>query len=332
MGIENYLYLCKRYGSHLKDVQWTGGNISVKLTDDEMVIKASWTLLKNVNEEKPGASLSYQTLNQKFSAYLGKAISQENESLLTAEISQLVTTTGARASMETPMHALIPYKYVVHTHNIYANVFLCATHGQRKLEHVIGEWFWWVPATIPWLALAQEISKLYANEKKPKIVFLENHGIIVSADSVEEVVELYETLEERLTHYMNHLWVELLPHEIDISEQSWNTYGIELLPQITDAFKTKEYLTKLFLYPDAVVFGKSLELNKMTLSGNTAILAWFTKQQATNYLEHLVAINYILYAHQQLWRQTQTLPQSFVSYLDEMEQEKYRINLSRTTA
>jgi hypothetical protein len=89
------------------------------------------------------------------------------------------------------------------------------------------------------------------------------------------------------------------------------------------------YLSEKYIYPDAAVFGQTLDLSKVRLEWSQITIRWYSQKQATNILENIAAINYILYAHEKLWRTTRVLPQRVIDYMAEMEAEKFRKSLNQ---
>jgi len=102
--------------------------------------------------------------------------------------------------METAMHALIPWRYIVHTHHVYANIFLTAEEGRAMLQKRDIE-FGWIPIAVPGMNLAQEIAKAYPSSA-PKILFLENHGIVIADDEPDSLMRTYDSLTENLVAFL----------------------------------------------------------------------------------------------------------------------------------
>ena len=61
-----------------------------------------------------------------------------------------------RPSVECVFHALIPRRFVVHTHPTTVNALTCATDGEAIARDLFGDEILWVPYTDPGLPLARE--------------------------------------------------------------------------------------------------------------------------------------------------------------------------------
>ena len=82
--------------------------------------------------------------------------------------------------MEYLMHLKIPSKYVVHYHPIYVLPYLCSDY-KFNFGTVIDY-------VHPGKHLADEIKKI---ENLSNTIFLKNHGVIIHADSIDEIRKLY---------------------------------------------------------------------------------------------------------------------------------------------
>ena len=82
--------------------------------------------MKNVQTKEHGAYFRYPDLRDYIVAHQDDELVPSLETDLAVHVAKLTLSEGSRASMEAPMHALIPYSYVVHTHHILTNVFTCA--------------------------------------------------------------------------------------------------------------------------------------------------------------------------------------------------------------
>lgn len=183
-------------------VQGGGGNTSVKSANGKyMYIKASGTALKDMTrrdgwrrmrldavlsiiEDKSLAKLETQTRENEVVNRLLRACDDKATSL-------------SRPSVEAHLHAFLD-KCVIHLHPSAAGAYLNARHGKAKLEKLFVDESHpplWVTYTDPGLMLAKKIAKLvddYQNQfgKKPAILFLEKHGLLISAAKPEAALRL----------------------------------------------------------------------------------------------------------------------------------------------
>ncbi|HRX09622.1 MAG TPA: SDR family NAD(P)-dependent oxidoreductase, partial [Candidatus Limiplasma sp.] len=111
-----------------------------------------------------------------------------------------------RPSVECMLHGLFPQVFVLHLHPALVNGLTCAAQGQRYCEELFGEQAVWVPLTKPGYTLAKACNDLFQTHQRdtgtvPSILFMQNHGVIVAADTVEEIdalmANVMRTLEQK---------------------------------------------------------------------------------------------------------------------------------------
>ncbi len=179
-----------------------GGNTSVKTPDGRyMYIKASGTALKDMSVDRGWRRLRIESvLSILTDKSLGKmdAIRRETE-----VVNRLLLSCdddvkgGARPSVEAHLHALLD-THVIHLHPLVVAAYVSAKNGRAALEKVFASEKitpLWVPYTDPGYMLARKIAKLvgeYEQEHggKPRVLFLEKHGLFVTAGSANAAIRL----------------------------------------------------------------------------------------------------------------------------------------------
>jgi rhamnose utilization protein RhaD (predicted bifunctional aldolase and dehydrogenase)/NAD(P)-dependent dehydrogenase (short-subunit alcohol dehydrogenase family) len=104
---------------------------------------------------------------------------------------QLARSDAPAPSVETILHALLPFRYVDHTH-ADAVVTLCNTpDGQQRIEKLYGDLAVIVPYVMPGFDLAREAGRLFAAQAGPQTVgmVLMNHGVFSFGDTARESYE-----------------------------------------------------------------------------------------------------------------------------------------------
>jgi rhamnose utilization protein RhaD (predicted bifunctional aldolase and dehydrogenase) len=211
---ESLLQLIKisnRVGKDTSLIQGGGGNTSVKTKDGKhMYIKASGTALKDMNEQNGWRKLQ---LDLVLSIIKDKSIAQLDICAREMEVvNQLLlacddkVTTDARPSVEAHLHAFLD-KCVIHLHPVAVLAYACAKNGRAELEKLFKKESFppvWVPYTDPGFMLAKKIAKLiddYQNRfgKKPAILFLQKHGLLISANSTDAALQLLREVINRCT-------------------------------------------------------------------------------------------------------------------------------------
>ena len=201
--IEKLVEVSRKYGGDSKYVIAGGGNTSFK-TADRLWVKASGHALATITEDG-FAVLDRALLNpmgeKKYSSETAVREEQVKNDLAAACI-----TKERRPSVETSMHNCMEAAYVVHLHPTLVNGLMCS----KDAEKTCGELFpdaLYIPYTDPGYTLFKKVyDKIMAYRKErgfdPKVIFLQNHGIFVGADTVEEIESIYDnvmaTLEKKV--------------------------------------------------------------------------------------------------------------------------------------
>jgi NAD(P)-dependent dehydrogenase (short-subunit alcohol dehydrogenase family)/rhamnose utilization protein RhaD (predicted bifunctional aldolase and dehydrogenase) len=201
--ISELLKISDFYGSDKEFVIAGGGNTSFK--DDKTIwIKASGTPLAGITEDGLVA-LSREKLHT-LSVKSYPEDSLEREELVKNDMFNAILhpQQGKRPSVETSLHELIQYRFVVHLHPALINGLLCSRNARSLTHQLFGEKVLFVPYTDPGYILFKKLeSEVTGYRRKfgsdPKIIFLENHGSFVSADSTDEVKTIYNEILEKVS-------------------------------------------------------------------------------------------------------------------------------------
>lgn len=161
-------------------VQGRGGNLSIK-SHDRMVIKSSGMRVEDINLYNGYCVLEHKSDEVRIFG---------NEPDYTNYIRQKNMSERLTPSMETGFHLQIPNKYVVHTHPIHLNAILCS-HEVKDILNILFhdikyEFINYVP---PGLELFKQIHPVRG---KNNIFLLQNHGLIIGTDILDEAIHLTE--------------------------------------------------------------------------------------------------------------------------------------------
>jgi len=200
---DNLIELSHYAGTRWDLVQAGGGNTSVKI-NNIMYIKASGYLLAEINENYGIAKVDLFKIKQiSKNEKVLNAIDKKNRELVSAELVKDATiSTDNKPSIETLLHSLLD-KYVLHTHSVVSNLFLVQKDWEEKLKFFYPNAIF-VNYQTPGIDLAIELEKKLSNhnESGTKIIFLQNHGIILSSNLHTDLIKTSEcislTLEKEL--------------------------------------------------------------------------------------------------------------------------------------
>ncbi len=198
-------------------VQAGGGNTSVKTDDGKyMYIKASGTALKDMNEQTGWRRLR---LDSVLSIIKDKSMAQlDTYTRETEVVNRLLlacdddVSAEARPSVEAHLHAFLD-RCVIHLHPVAVLAYACAKNGRTELEKLFKDEKLpplWVPYTDPGFTLAKKITLLiddYQKQfgKKPAILFLEKHGLLISANSTKAALLLLRRVINRCSNKLKQL-------------------------------------------------------------------------------------------------------------------------------
>jgi len=140
-----------------------GGNISVK-DGNRLYIKAS------------GVSLSDVTISSGYSIVDNLLVMSSLNEEVESDLMAFVLGDCARPSLEVYFHSFLK-KYVVHLHPTALNSILCSKQPVVNM----------IPYCKPGVVLSKKIFEQYSGQS---IIYLQNHGVILHADTYQEIMKL----------------------------------------------------------------------------------------------------------------------------------------------
>ena len=238
-ALETYLNLCQTIGPWTDWIQGPGGNFSVKTPNNTLIVKSSGTVIARTTDIDGWVECSIPAIHD--------ALIQENEN-----IAHTVITGKGKPSIEAFFH-ILPPPIIVHLHPAPLLNILCQeripSHDNIRV----------VPYAKPGIPIMQEVQKVYDNSIP--IYFLQNHGIIITASTTEEVYTHMTTLyndffpqKERCTNLHLCRTVQCHFHEI-----TGKTPYIK--PFLANTIPYHSYSRLFFPYtPDCAVFLQKIPL------------------------------------------------------------------------
>ncbi|HEG43002.1 MAG TPA: class II aldolase [Phycisphaerales bacterium] len=201
-AISDLVRISNAAGKNPSFVQGGGGNTSIKTDDGKfMYIKASGTALKDMDPKKGWRRMKLASvialLQDGSLAKLPVHIREPevvNRLLLACDDN---ISDRSRPSVEAHLHAYLD-KCVIHIHPNAVGAYVNAKDGKAKLEKLFKDLrkpFLWVPCADPGYMVAKKITALTAKYQdqhgvKPRILFLEKHGLIISTSSPNSSLQL----------------------------------------------------------------------------------------------------------------------------------------------
>ena len=201
MNLETLIEISRRYGADPDYVLAGGGNTSLK-EGDVIAVKASGALL-GIIDENGFVQLSLSKLRALFDMALPFDSEAREKIVLEKLLGARLPGQTRRPSVETLLHALFPYRFVIHLHPALVNGMLCSRQALSAAETLFRNEASVLPYITPGYILADAVRRVFEHRTSsgmspPKILFLQNHGVFVAADSVEEIEALYAHIFETL--------------------------------------------------------------------------------------------------------------------------------------
>jgi NAD(P)-dependent dehydrogenase (short-subunit alcohol dehydrogenase family)/rhamnose utilization protein RhaD (predicted bifunctional aldolase and dehydrogenase) len=200
--LSDLVEISQYYGKQKNYVIAGGGNTSFK-NDKYIWIKASGTSLAKI--DKSGFVQLDRAKLQKISQASYSEDPFEREKQVKVDLNEAIVDkeSGLRPSVETSMHEVIGYPFIVHTHPALINGMLCGKRSKQAVGELFPENTLYLEYVDPGYTLFKRIEQeilQFRNErgKDPQIIFLENHGVFVSGNSIQEIKEVYRDIEEKI--------------------------------------------------------------------------------------------------------------------------------------
>ncbi|UDL93865.1 bifunctional rhamnulose-1-phosphate aldolase/short-chain dehydrogenase [Lichenihabitans sp. PAMC28606] len=188
------LYRSNLLGGDKRITNFGGGNTSAKVAMADPLTGETVTVLwvkgsgGDVGTMKlDGFSTLYMDkLNQLKTIYRG----QDHEDEMVGLLSFCTYNLNPRAaSIDTPLHAYVPYPHVDHMHPD-AVIAIAATRDSRALtQQIFGDEIGWLPWRRPGFELGLDLSRFAADHPNAKGVVLESHGLFTWGDSAKDCYE-----------------------------------------------------------------------------------------------------------------------------------------------
>jgi len=186
------VYTTRLLGKNKELVLHGGGNTSGKTTIKDidskkykvLCVKGSgWDMADIEPAGLPAVKLE-PLLAMKNKKYLS------DEVMVSFQKKNLINIKSPNPSVETFLHAFLPFKFVDHTH---ADAVLSVTNrpgGLNFCKKIFGNKVSIVPYVMPGFMLAKKINEVYSKNPNINCLILMNHGIFTFADDAKEAYEL----------------------------------------------------------------------------------------------------------------------------------------------
>jgi rhamnose utilization protein RhaD (predicted bifunctional aldolase and dehydrogenase)/NAD(P)-dependent dehydrogenase (short-subunit alcohol dehydrogenase family) len=204
--ISQLVYLSNLIGADLALVQPGGGNTSVKLEADDvfscrvqaLAVKGSGTDLRTIGP----AGFTHLYLDR-------LATLRERDSMSDVEMMRLMRACMLRdgdplPSVETPLHSLIPHKFVAHTHDIATLALTDTPSAREHVERLFGKDAAFLEYVRPGFPLARRMAEKYGAGLPDGAIALvmEKHGLTAWGATAKECYANLTSIVSRAGEYV----------------------------------------------------------------------------------------------------------------------------------
>ena len=186
------VYTTRLLGRNSELVLHGGGNTSVKTSIkdidgkkyDVLCVKGSgWDMAEIEPEGLPAVKLQ-PLLSLKNKKYLS------DEDMVSYQKRNLINIKSPNPSVETFLHAFLPFKFVDHTHSDAIMNVTNRPGGLNFCKKIFSNKVSIVPYVMPGFGLAKKINEVYSKNPNINCLILMNHGIFTFADNAKEAYGL----------------------------------------------------------------------------------------------------------------------------------------------
>jgi len=187
-GLDELVYRSNLIGADRRVCNWGGGNTSAKMTVRDfrgreievMFVKGSGSDLATARAS------SFTGLRMEDIRPLFEREDMTDEEMVAYLAHCMIDAKHPRASIETLLHAFLPFRHVDHTHPDAIISICCADNGREVAREIFGDRFVWVPYIRPGFRLSKMIAQGVLANPKAELVLMEKHGLVTWGDTAEE--------------------------------------------------------------------------------------------------------------------------------------------------
>lgn len=204
-GLDELVYRSNLIGTDRAVCNWGGGNTSMKTTEKDfrgrdvevMWVKGSGSDLATMKAH------NFTGLRMDDIRPLLNKEEMPDEEMVEYLSHCMIDSKHPRASIETLLHAFLPFKHVDHTHPDAIISLCCADNGKQIAEEIYGNRFVWVPYIRPGFTLSKMIAESVKNNPNAELVLMEKHGLVVWGDTAQESYEKTISIINEAESYIN---------------------------------------------------------------------------------------------------------------------------------
>ncbi|MFD0698706.1 bifunctional aldolase/short-chain dehydrogenase [Paenibacillus sp. GCM10027628] len=187
-GLDELVYRSNLLGTDRAVANWGGGNTSMKTIETDFrgrVVEVMWVKGSGSDLATMKAK-NFTGLRMDDIRPLYERNEMSDEDMVAYLVNCMIDSKHPRASIETLLHAFLPFKHVDHTHPDAIISLCCAHNGKELAKEIYGDRFVWVPYVRPGFTLSKMIAEGVRNNPKAELVLMEKHGLVTWGETSEE--------------------------------------------------------------------------------------------------------------------------------------------------
>ena len=261
------IYTTHLLGRNPKLVLHGGGNSSVKSVGKNLYkkdvnliyVKGSGWDMSNLNElGMPGLELNplLETI---------KLYELNDNDMVNLLRSNLINANAPNPSVETLLHAYLPFKFVDHTHSNAFLSILNQPNSQSLIKKIFGNKLGIVPYIMPGFSLAKECFKVFNKDEKVEGLALINHGIFTFGNTAKQSYERMINFVSDVENYISKNKITLKTH---ITKSKINVSDIVLsIRKSFSSYSNKKWILKFHNDNDDRSIASTQNLNNLLNKG-----------------------------------------------------------------
>jgi len=266
--IEQRVYTSRLLGRDKTLVLHGGGNTSVKASqknafgedEDILFVKGSGWDLEKIEES------GFSPVRLDHLRRLAQLPTLPDPAMVNELVTHMTRASAPVPSVEAILHAILPYKYVDHTHADAVVTVTNSVNGEARIREIYGDSVVVIPYVMPGFDLARVCAEEFARQVGPQTIgmVLLNHGIFSFGETAKESYERMIDLVGRAEEYLkrNKAW--------DIE---WNTTGIPAANVALDLALLRRDISAIAGFP--VVLARHADAQSLSFArrGDVATIA-----------------------------------------------------------
>ncbi|WP_283153769.1 bifunctional aldolase/short-chain dehydrogenase [Guptibacillus hwajinpoensis] len=204
-GVEELVYRSNLLGSDRSVCNFGGGNTSMKTIESDFKgedVEVMWVKGSGSDLATMGGK-DFTGLKMDDILPLMEREEMKDEEMVEYLSHCMIDSKHPRSSIETLLHAFLPFKHVDHTHPDAIISLCCAHNGKEIANKIFGDRFVWVPYVRPGFTLSKMISEAVRQNPQADLVLMEKHGLVTwgetSQESYEKTISVIQEAESYIT-------------------------------------------------------------------------------------------------------------------------------------